>query len=155
MQDQARNGLPCATTRAAESRVQHRRAQRLRHQWVRRQLTRRVLPALRGADRGPADGRVPLRHSRRHRHPRTQGLRGHCDWPGALTLIHLISIPVTNTSVNPARSTGPALFAGDTSLNQLWLFFVAPIAGALIAGFTYKLLFGEGPTASLEQASAG
>jgi len=87
--------------------------------------------------------------------PRTQGLRGHCDWPGALTLIHLISIPVTNTSVNPARSTGPALFAGDTSLNQLWLFFVAPIAGALIAGFTYKLLFGEGPTASLEQASAG
>jgi len=47
----------------------------------------------------------------------------------ALTLIHLISIPVTNTSVNPARSTGPALFAGDTSLNQLWLFFVAPIAG--------------------------
>jgi len=73
----------------------------------------------------------------------------------ALTLIHLISIPVTNTSVNPARSTGPALFAGGTSLNQLWLFFVAPIAGALIAGFTYKLLFGEGPTASLEQASAG
>ena len=73
----------------------------------------------------------------------------------ALTLIHLISIPVTNTSVNPARSTGPALFAGGTSLNQLWLFFVAPIAGALIAGFTYKLLFDEGPTASLEQASAG
>ena len=57
--------------------------------------------------------------------------------------------------MNPARSTGPALFAGGTSLNQLWLFFVAPIAGALIAGFTYKLLFGEGPTASLEQASAG
>lgn len=58
----------------------------------------------------------------------------------ALTLIHLISIPVTNTSVNPARSIGPALFAGGAAIAQLWLFIVAPIAGALIAGFTYSLL---------------
>lgn len=58
----------------------------------------------------------------------------------ALTLIHLISIPVTNTSVNPARSTGPALFAGAEALKQLWLFWVAPLAGAALAGFVWKLL---------------
>ena len=52
----------------------------------------------------------------------------------ALTLIHLISIPVTNTSVDPARSTGPALFVGGVALQQLWLFWVAPIVGAAIAG---------------------
>lgn len=57
-----------------------------------------------------------------------------------LTLIHLISIPVTNTSVNPARSTGPALFVGGWALSQLWLFWVAPIAGALIAGLVHKLI---------------
>ena len=57
-----------------------------------------------------------------------------------LTLIHLISIPVTNTSVNPARSTGPALMVGDWALSQLWLFWVAPIAGALIAGLVYRWL---------------
>jgi aquaporin Z len=61
----------------------------------------------------------------------------------ALTLIHLISIPVTNTSVNPARSTGPALFAGGAYIGQLWLFWVAPIVGAVIAGFVYPLLTGE------------
>jgi aquaporin Z len=55
-----------------------------------------------------------------------------------LTLIHLISIPVTNTSVNPARSTGPALFVGDWATSQLWLFWVAPIAGAILAGVIYK-----------------
>jgi aquaporin Z len=57
-----------------------------------------------------------------------------------LTLIHLISIPVTNTSVNPARSTGPALFVGDWALGQLWMFWVAPILGALIAGYVYRWL---------------
>ncbi|HAQ66079.1 MAG TPA: aquaporin Z [Bacteroidales bacterium] len=57
-----------------------------------------------------------------------------------LTLIHLISIPVTNTSVNPARSTSQALFVGDWALSQLWLFWVAPIAGALLAGIVYKYL---------------
>lgn len=56
-----------------------------------------------------------------------------------LTLIHLISIPVTNTSVNPARSTGPAVFVGGWALAQLWLFWVAPIAGAAIAGFVYRI----------------
>jgi len=55
-----------------------------------------------------------------------------------LTLIHLISIPVTNTSVNPARSTAVAIFAGDWAISQLWLFWVAPIAGAIIAGFVYR-----------------
>jgi aquaporin Z len=57
-----------------------------------------------------------------------------------LTLIHLISIPVTNTSVNPARSTAPALFAGGWALEQLWLFWIAPLAGALVAGFAYRWL---------------
>ena len=57
-----------------------------------------------------------------------------------LTLIHLVSIPVTNTSVNPARSTGPALFAGAWAIGQLWLFWVAPILGALGAGFVYRWL---------------
>jgi aquaporin Z len=61
----------------------------------------------------------------------------------ALTLIHLISIPVTNTSVNPARSTGPAIFAGGGYIGQLWLFWVAPILGAIIAGFVYPALAGE------------
>jgi len=59
----------------------------------------------------------------------------------ALTLIHLISIPVTNTSVNPARSTGPAIFVGGWALQQLWLFWVAPVIGAAVAGFTYKTVF--------------
>jgi aquaporin Z len=58
----------------------------------------------------------------------------------ALVLIHLISIPVTNTSVNPARSTSQALFAGGEYLPQLWLFWVAPIIGAALAGITYKFL---------------
>ena len=62
----------------------------------------------------------------------------------ALTLIHLISIPVTNTSVNPARSTGPALLVGGWAVQQLWLFWVAPLLGAAVAGFTYKALL-EGP----------
>jgi aquaporin Z len=61
----------------------------------------------------------------------------------ALTLIHLVSIPVTNTSVNPARSTGPAIIAGGVALRQLWLFWVAPIVGALLAGVVYRLVAGE------------
>jgi aquaporin Z len=60
-----------------------------------------------------------------------------------LTLIHLISIPVTQTSVNPARSTGPAIFVGDWALGQLWLFWVAPILGALVAGYLYRWLGDE------------
>jgi aquaporin Z len=57
-----------------------------------------------------------------------------------LTLIHLISIPVTNTSVNPARSTGVALFVGDWAVAQLWLFWVAPIIGALLGAAVYRVL---------------
>jgi aquaporin Z len=56
----------------------------------------------------------------------------------ALTVIHLVSIPVTNTSVNPARSTGPALFVGGWALSQLWLFWVAPLAGAVVAGIVHR-----------------
>ncbi len=69
----------------------------------------------------------------------------------ALTLIHLISIPVTNTSVNPARSTGPAVFVGGWAVSQLWLFWVAPIIGAALAGLAYKFLAGE-PDAAGESA---
>jgi len=60
-----------------------------------------------------------------------------------LTLIHLISIPVTNTSVNPARSTGVALFQGGWALSQLWVFWLAPIVGAILAGFAYRWLGAE------------
>lgn len=63
----------------------------------------------------------------------------------ALTLIHLISIPVTNTSVNPARSTGPALLEGGLALSQLWFFWVFPILGAVIAGFIWRALLDERP----------
>jgi aquaporin Z len=61
----------------------------------------------------------------------------------ALTLIHLISIPVTNTSVNPARSTGPAVIVGGWALGQLWVFWVAPIVGAVLAGGAYRWLHAE------------
>ena len=62
-----------------------------------------------------------------------------------LTLIHLISIPVTNTSVNPARSTGPAIFQGSWALEQLWLFWLAPVLGGLLGGVIYKWLGPERP----------
>ena len=79
---------------------------------------------------GATDGRAPLGFA-----PIAIGL--------ALTLIHLISIPVTNTSVNPARSTSQALFAGGAYISQLWLFWVAPIIGAIVAGGIYRGLFGD------------
>ena len=60
-----------------------------------------------------------------------------------LTLIHLVGIPVTNTSVNPARSTGPAIFVGGWALSQLWLFWLAPLIGGIIGGGIYRILFGE------------
>jgi aquaporin Z len=62
-----------------------------------------------------------------------------------LTLIHLISIPVTNTSVNPARSTGPALFVGGWALSQLWLFWIAPILGGALGGFVYRWVSPDEP----------
>jgi len=81
---------------------------------------------------GSTDGRAPAGFA-----PIAIGL--------ALTLIHLISIPVTNTSVNPARSTGPALIVGGLALQQLWLFWLAPLAGGAIGGVLYRALFAESP----------
>ena len=80
---------------------------------------------------GATDGRAPAGFA-----PIAIGL--------GLTLIHLIGIPVTNLSVNPARSTGPAVFVGGWALQQLWLFWVAPIVGAALAGFVYPTLFENG-----------
>jgi aquaporin Z len=79
---------------------------------------------------GVTDGRAPAGFA-----PLAIGL--------ALTLIHLVSIPVTNTSVNPARSTGPALLVGSWAVSQLWLFWVAPIAGGVVAGVLHKQLFAK------------
>ena len=70
-----------------------------------------------------------------------------------LTLIHLIGIPVTNLSVNPARSTGPAIFVGGWALEQLWLFWVAPIVGAALAGIAYPML-AEEPAPAVQQTRA-
>jgi aquaporin Z len=79
---------------------------------------------------GATDGRAPKEFA-----PIAIGL--------CLTLIHLVSIPVTNTSVNPARSTGPAIFAGGAALQQLWMFWVAPLIGGALGGGIYSMLFGE------------
>jgi len=81
---------------------------------------------------GSTDGRAPAGFA-----PIAIGL--------CLTLIHLISIPVTNTSVNPARSTGPALVVGGLALQQLWLFWVAPLVGGAIGGALYRAVFAEPP----------
>lgn len=72
-----------------------------------------------------------------------------------LTLIHLISIPVTATSVNPARSTGPALFVGGWAISQLWAFWVAPLAGAACAGIAYRWISGERSEAAGIEGPAG
>ncbi len=72
-----------------------------------------------------------------------------------LAVIHLVSIPVTNTSVNPARSIGPALFAGGAAIGQLWLFLVAPLIGAAIAGLTYAPLVGERRAAAGRPVTSG
>ena len=72
----------------------------------------------------------------------------------ALTLIHLVSIPVTNTSVNPARSTGPALFVGGWAIRQLWLFWVAPLAGAFLAGVVHRFVIARDEAVELEPALA-
>ena len=81
---------------------------------------------------GATDGRAPAGFA-----PIAIGL--------ALTLIHLISIRVTNTSVNPARSTGPALLEGGIAMEHLWLFWAAPIIGGIIGGIVYKMLGSEKP----------
>ena len=72
----------------------------------------------------------------------------------ALTLIHLVSIPVTNTSVNPARSIGPAIFVGGWAISQLWLFLVAPLVGAFLAGTVHKLLMTESEPAEVRPTMA-
>jgi aquaporin Z len=84
---------------------------------------------------GTTDNRAPLGFA-----PLAIGL--------GLTLIHLVSIPITNTSVNPARSTGQALFVGDWALAQLWVFWVAPLIGGIIAGFFYRWLSSPEATAA-------
>jgi aquaporin Z len=71
----------------------------------------------------------------------------------ALTLIHLIGIPVTNVSVNPARSTGPALIVGGWAISQLWVFWVAPLVGGALAGAAYPLLFGIGQKEAADKAA--
>jgi aquaporin Z len=71
-----------------------------------------------------------------------------------LTLIHLISIPVTNTSVNPARSTGPALLVGGWALAQLWLFWLAPILGGILGGVAYRWLATRAPIAAADVTAA-
>jgi aquaporin Z len=72
-----------------------------------------------------------------------------------LTLIHLVGIPITNLSVNPARSTGPAVFVGDWALGQLWMFWLMPIAGAAAAGIIYPMLTGaDEPATKVRAASA-
>jgi aquaporin Z len=73
----------------------------------------------------------------------------------ALVLIHLISIPVTNTSVNPARSTGPALFVGGWAIEQLWMFWVVPLIGGALAGLFYPLVFGGASVTSPEKPRLG
>jgi len=83
---------------------------------------------------GATDGRAPAGFA-----PLAIGL--------ALTLIHLVAIPVTNTSVNPARSTGPALFVGDWAVAQLWVFWVAPLIGAVAAGLCYRAVWEAAPKA--------
>ncbi|HKP36498.1 MAG TPA: aquaporin Z [Pyrinomonadaceae bacterium] len=72
----------------------------------------------------------------------------------ALTLIHLVSIPVTNTSVNPARSTGPALFVGGWAIKQLWLFWVMPIAGAVLAGAMHRFILSDPAETEMNPAMA-
>jgi aquaporin Z len=73
----------------------------------------------------------------------------------ALTLIHLVSIPVTGTSVNPARSTGPAVFVGDWAVRQLWLFWIAPLAGGVLGGLAYRTLFEARPEPDIAGRAAG
>jgi aquaporin Z len=102
---------------------------------------RLIADGLPGGGGGP-DLHVSDHHPRRHRRRAPQGFAPIAIGLG-LTLIHLIGIPVTNLPVNPARSTGPALFVGGWAVAQLWLFWVAPIAGAAIAGIVYPAFAGQ------------
>ena len=112
---------------------------RLRLQWIRRSLARPVFRRRLRADRGSAHLHVPDDHHGRHRRTRTARLRAHRHRPGS-GAANMVGIPVTNVSVNPARSTGPALIVGGWAIEQLWLFWLAPIAGAALAGLAYPAL---------------
>ncbi|MDT5075351.1 MAG: aquaporin [Mycobacterium sp.] len=111
-------------------------------QRLRGSLARRLLVGGGPGHGDRADGGVPAGHPRRHRR---SGAKGVCGLAIGLTLtlIHLISIPISNTSVNPARSAAVAFFNGDGAPAQLWLFWVAPLVGAAIAGAAYPILFGR------------
>jgi glycerol uptake facilitator-like aquaporin len=107
---------------------------------LRRALPRQVWLRRRRGHRSRDDLHVPDRDPGRNAQARITGFAGIAIGL-CLTLIHLISIPVTNTSVNPARSTGPALFVGGWATEQLWLFWVAPIVGAVAAGGISRAVF--------------
>ena len=97
---------------------------------------------------------VPDDHSGLHRPARPQGFAPIAIGLG-LTLIHLIGIPVTNLSVNPARSTGPAVIVGGWAIRQLWLFWLAPIAGGALAGIVYPLIAGgDEPVREIQKKKA-
>ena len=116
---------------------------RLRLERLRRAVAGRLRPAGLPPDRGGADRRLPLRHPRLHRRGGARRLRRRSPIGLALTLIHLVSIPVTNTSVNPARSTAVAFFAETGAAGQLWLFWVAPLAGAALGAVLWTTLHGR------------
>ena len=111
-----------------------------------------LVPAARGRVR--AHRHVPVRHHGRQRTARRRSGFAPIAIGLGLTLIHLVGIPVTNSSVNPARSTGPALFAGGWALAQLWLFWVAPILGGAVGGILYRWL-SEEPSALVTGTETG
>ena len=119
-----------------------RRRQGFCGQRLRRALARPLRPRLRLPHRARADDDVPVHHHGLHASRAPVGFAPIAIGLG-LTLIHLISIPVTNTSVNPARSTGPALFAGAWAIGQLWLFWVAPLLGGALGGIIFRTLSPE------------
>ena len=116
--------------------------QRLRRQRLRRPFAGQIQPGRRPGHRDRHDRVLP---DRDHGGDRRRAPKGFAPLAIglALTLIHLISIPVTNTSVNPARSTGPAPVRRRLGAGQLWLFWVAPLAGAAIAGIGYRFVVGD------------
>ena len=115
----------------------------LRHERLRRPLTGGLLAAGRARRSRSCSPRSSCTSSWGRPTPARPRASRRSRSASSLTLIHLASIPVSNTSVNPARSTGPALFAGSDALVQLWAFWAAPLVGAAIAGATYALLFGK------------
>ena len=112
----------------------------IRLQRLRRAFARRLFAAGRAGVRSGDDDVLPDHHPRRHRQACAGRASRRSPSAWCLTLIHLISIPVTNTSVNPARSTGVAMFVGGWAIQQLWLFWVAPIVGAVLGALAYRAI---------------